>query len=301
MNCLPLLDALTPLLQHVEVPLLRRMAEYVSMSYCLDKKALEALRDKNLRTGSFEVHAIGKDWLDEGRMKYYTAYNPDQKMAILSLRGTLSAEDVWLDIHGLSRRPDPDVLPLQGVDLSKESVHSGFWILFTRYREQIQRDVRALMERVPQGTPLVLVGHSLGTPWAFFQGADLVLNLGLRVDAMYLFEAPYWGTRGFVDAIARTIGEDRIFRIANGKDIIIHYGLLGEHPSRVKEIFVDPETNKTKICEGPEDPTCSKSVKCNDRVWDDHLYFHGIHLITPFCRIQKKVPDSVYVRASQHQ
>lgn len=278
--------------------LLARFSEFVGMSYCDKMQQIVPLAQLNMRVGNFKIDDYETDY--RGKVQYFIATNQEQNLTALVLRGSDNFFDAMTDFSMEAIPVKLPNLPLTyDGNVTEGKVHKGFLKRYLRKRDELARKVKKILKFYNGETDFVIVGHSLGAAWAFLEAVDLVVNQQVDVKGAYLYGMPLVGNQVFVDAVASAIGPEKIFRVVNMNDMVVHTGFPnGAQPSQVNERFVvrcSPYF-AVRTCNGGHDPTCSAHYKCLEWTWRTHSEFGDWSLRDEFCRMNQTVPSSVYER-----
>ena len=157
--------------------------------------------------------------------------------AVVSFRGSDDVE-AWFDFNF-------DLLPVDWEPGGK--VHQGF----KEALDAIWNPIRDTIEALPDGTPVIYTGHSLG-------GAVATLAASRRPPALtYTFGSPRPGDAAF----GSTVPVDSFFRIVNNRDIVtevpVGLGHVGElhYITHTGQIRVNPDTEVIFLDRLKRDPS----------------------------------------------
>ena len=94
------------------------------------------------------------------------AYNTESESIVIAIRGTLSLEDVIVDMMAEGKRLQPDEVPpnVGPTQLADFYVHMGMLLTARNLRDVILRNrlVEKARAAIAANYPLVVCGHSLG-------------------------------------------------------------------------------------------------------------------------------------------
>ena len=126
---------------------------------------------------------------------------------MIAFRGTENVNDVLTDINALKT----DVT--FGKDTVK--VHRGFWNAW----QAVKPDVMKQIKEHPSDR-IYIVGPSLGGAVAQLAAADLSLNEGVPVTAVYSYAAPRVGTPDWVTMLEKNGLNDKILQFVDPRDVV---------------------------------------------------------------------------------
>jgi len=166
--------------------------------------------------GSFQAGAI------HAALEPFGFVLESDNAAILAFRGTGSAVDWATDF--IARQTPFDLVRNGG------QTHQGFTDIYLSARGQIVE----LLDRLPEGKPLFITGHSLGGALAALAALDIAANRKNARPLVYTYGAPRVGDPKFVRAYNRSVPVS--FRVQNEFDVVPHLPPL---------IYLSPKTDKT--------------------------------------------------------
>ncbi|HTS78649.1 MAG TPA: lipase family protein [Bryobacteraceae bacterium] len=132
-------------------------------------------------------HVMVNAMLADSNIFGLVAWNPADKMAIVSFRGTVDVHDWIEDFDAVP----VDYVPVAGIGL----VHMGFQLVY----EHVRKNVGGLLQNQCKGVQKILItGHSLGAAVAILSGFDIAKNAvpGSAPD-FCTFAGPRAGDPGF--------------------------------------------------------------------------------------------------------
>ena len=126
-------------------------------------------------------------------------------------------------------------------------VHYGF---YGTYQSAVDYVAAELADFAVRGKPLIFTGHSLGAAIAALM-AEKCRDLGLRVDAVYLFGMPRVGGARFRERYESKLGKDT-YRLVHSRDLIPHlppgwagYSHVGKAQQFQRAVMGDPGLAKS--------------------------------------------------------
>ena len=155
----------------------------------------------------------------------------------------------------------------------KIKVHEGFYEEYMEYKD-------ALFQYLPPlGEKIIIAGHSSGAALSMLMAYDIYKLYDVEV---YTFGKPRLGNDAFVES-AKPI---RHYRITHHNDIVPHLPeeVFGYRHTNTEIWYTGDDGKNYRICENNEDKECSNScapIHCDSI--DDHLYYMGTHIGTPYC------------------
>eukprot|EP00927_Polykrikos_kofoidii_P067381 TRINITY_DN62877_c0_g1_i1.p1 TRINITY_DN62877_c0_g1~~TRINITY_DN62877_c0_g1_i1.p1 ORF type:complete len:306 (+),score=44.01 TRINITY_DN62877_c0_g1_i1:82-999(+) len=153
--------------------------------------------------------------------------------------------------------------------------------------ENVRSEVLELM-RIMDCSSVSVVGHSLGGAVATLAAIDLRVTSpgGLVVKKIYTFGSPRVGNKAFADVFDRSLVSPSVRggvkgRVMSSWRVVFHHDpvphlrmLLADMTHVATEVYYHKsDSSEYKICDGGEDPTCSKSLWPLQLLTLDHRWY----------------------------
>jgi hypothetical protein len=296
---------------------------YCGYTYCGSQSKVSKMSEplkgltNPLPTGNFKV----LDWAEhEGYVGatrlpnqqdgfFYTAVNEDQKLIVLTWRGSHKANDFIADAdreligfqdlrsHIFADNTTQSSACTVPSDTADTFFFGGF--IKTIQSHVLERVVESLT-KAKSAYPnfsIVINGHSLGGAKAVLTATYLAkyYSNNLPLAAVYTFGQPIVGSTKAGEWMAKCIGPEKMVRVTASNDLVPWMGFAEnvQHPSSVIEVYnANSYANEWRRCEGGVDRTCSFGVRCALKSWLHHSMYSGFRMGIKLCSSQ---PDALAV------
>ncbi|KAJ3261386.1 hypothetical protein HK103_005994 [Boothiomyces macroporosus] len=152
----------------------------------------------------------------------FVGYNPDQKMIVVSVRGTANIQSCIQDIQLWKTPADFGGFPNNQAPSSAQ-IHQGFKNTYIDLQPTLQSGLETLAAQYPD-YHIIFSGHSLGGAVVNLAALDFYQNNPQYADriSIYTFGEPRIGNLDFANYIDSLPYAQRIFRVAKSGDIVPH-------------------------------------------------------------------------------
>lgn len=201
-----------------------------------------------------------------GENQAYTAYDADNDLVILAVRGSANIDNWFENLDAFMTVYDK----CDGCE-----VHAGFLGAYLDLRDSIVPSLIDLYYNHP-GAKIAVLGHSLGAAIATFAFVDIYQQIQ-RVDYFFTFGSPRVGNPNFATFVNSLNTEAFKARITHNEDPVPHLPLDSMGFLHIdREVFYVEDNSEFTICaENQEDPMCANQFHIISESISDHMEYMG--------------------------
>ncbi|KAI9594745.1 Alpha/Beta hydrolase protein [Syncephalis fuscata] len=304
-------DSLDNIKKMTSIPLIHRFAFYAAVSYCNDQETAQNLKDVRLGDdASTPLPVTGykiTHWYNHKSVAHYVAVNPQQRMVVLTFRGSSNLQNYIDAVDSAWIHPDPTLFSIpkdapSDIPLMPEEARQ-----FRGYNRAAEKQIKiaiAELVKAHKAYPyyaVVINGHSLGGTIAQLAAtyARLHYRKSLRLAAVYTFGEPIFSNGIFADWSVDVIKPTPVLRFTAKDDVvpILWHEDDASQPEKKRmrhgkdsiEIHCpDPKNPAAFLCQGHNDQDCSVGQDCRVASWENHVDYAGMRISGRFCKLGQK-------------
>ncbi|KAJ3077767.1 hypothetical protein HK102_004985 [Quaeritorhiza haematococci] len=226
---------------------------YAAAAYCLNGVKEWTCRERCTATpGTVVVAQFDTPLTDTNG---FVAHNPTIKSVIVSFRGTMSFQNLLVDLAALP-------LDFNYTEVPGAKIHAGFRKAYDEAKDIVRNAVGDVLRRFP-GYEVRVVGHSLGGALAALAVPDLKKLFPNQTFKLYTYGEPRVGNREFADFVSGLLGEGKMFRVVSANDPIPTMpGTTLNYQHHRQQFLTNPLLRSVQVCQDQqgEDPVCIASA-----------------------------------------
>jgi len=199
-----------------------------------------------------------------GDNQAYTAYDSDNELIVLAVRGSANIEN-WFE--------NLDAFKTTYENCDGCEVHEGFYNAYLDLKDQILPSILNLQSK-HSNAKIAVIGHSLGAAIATFAFVDLQQQIN-SVDYFYTYGSPRIGNTNFVNFLNSNFPNVFKARLTHYKDPVPHLPLDSMGFLHIdREVYYVEDSSSYNVClANEEDPNCANQFDIIDPEISDHLNY----------------------------